>query len=485
MPSCLRTFARFALALALLPACGPAAAGKAAAKVAADAVVAEDLAQLDALAALVDAEVAGTADAGKDAEEVATDTQDVPVDVSEGTVSVHTAFSTLIPPPLSVDVTASVAGVEVTADCAWTASPPEVCALVSAHAVRKVGDGMCVVTCTLPGGKWGAKGLLAKKQSVLYQMGGTAIPDTMNLRITRFRVTDNEWDDVGTLPNSILAETTPPAWLGKPTVVGGNGAIYLVGGYQHFYVDAAGTEQVPDGVCVDKAGQPACQGSWWRYDLTTGIWTKMGTLQPNRGDDAVVRVGTKAYFVGGLPSPPWALVLDLPTETLTPMPTADPGLQEIPALVPWNGDVLMVFGKGITRLLKPDGTLLPIDTGLPVQTDPGAFLVPGAPVRLFVDASTPSPSIPCKPNATQSWAVGLWFWRLDPTGWTKVDGYCAHSGIRDLWTPDGDLAIPAGSFSGSHPFEPVRRLATPDGKWEELAPVTHWRTDFGAAVVQQ
>ncbi len=427
-------------------------------------------------------------DASDDGDLDGSDEVELAADVSQAALTLHTSHKTLIPPPMGVTLTATQDGADVTGQCAWAAAPPNVCILQVDGTLHKVADGTCAITCTLADGMSASMTLIAKKQAILYEMGGTAIPDTMNLRIARFRVADSEWDDVGQLPVPVVAGATPVFWKYKPTLVAGDGALYLVGGGQNVDVDGNGKSILPPEYCTAEQLQKtkSC-GRWAKYDLTTGAWKKMGDLVPNRLADSSVRVGNKVYLVGGtqLMVAPWVIVLDLPTETLTPLPTIDPGLQAIPALVPWPGGVLMIFGKGVTKLLKSDGTLVPIDIGLPASTVAGAFMVPGVPAQLFVDASTLSPSVPCKPTATQSWAVGLWFWRLDPTGWSKVDGYCAHSDIRDYWTPDGDLAIPAGTFSGSYPFEPVRRLATADGTWEELAPVTHWRTDFGAAVVEQ
>ena len=212
----------------------------------------------------------------------------------------------------------------------------------------------------------------------------------------------------------------------------------------------------------------------------------MGTLQPNRIEDSSVRIGNLAYLVGGTPSmvQPWVMVLDLKAETLSPLPTVDPNLGEIPAMVPWEGGVLMVFGKGITKLLKPDGTLVPIDVGMPADTGSGAFLLPSDPPALFVGGGKPSPGFACKPTPSL-YAAAVSFWRLAAGKWSMVDGYCLHAGVNTVVGSDAVYLAPDFPYGSTTPFEPVRRLAPPGDKWEELAPVTHWRSHFGAAVVEQ
>ncbi len=484
------TFARrtllpgFALALALLPACGQAVAGKAPAKATADVVAAEDLSQLDA-PAIADVEVAP-------------DTQALPVDVSEGTVSVHTAYSTLIPPPLAVDCTASVAGVEVTAECAWTASPPEVCALVSPHAVRKMGDGTCTITCALPSGASGSKSLVAKRQSVLYEFGGETVPYEMASKVVRFRVSDNAWDDdVALLPIPAMSLPKPGNVLAGPTAIDAGGSILLVGGFQVLPTGTMYQNACP-GVDQAKAvAQHGC-GQIWRFDLSTGTWTLVTALPANRYMSHVLQLGQTAYVMGGGATDasdtlmPYAFTLSLPDSILTELPenVMAPLKNQTPDLVPWKGGILAIAYKAATWWLKPDGALEAIDLGLSPNLS-NFFQVPGVPADLFASVAAGQQEVPCLASSTQSIAEGIQFWRLDAGKWTSAAGFCMHSGFRFVVGPDAVIAAPdmvvaeESASSPDLPFDNVHRLAAPATKWEELAPITHWRFEYGAVVVQQ
>ena len=487
MPSHLRTFAAIALALALLPACGQAVAGKAAAQVAADVVVVEDFALVDVPAA----------DAVKDAQEVAADAQALPVDVSEGTVTVHTSYSTLIPPPLAVDVTASVAGVEVTQDCAWTASPPEVCALVSAHAVRKVGDGTCAVTCTLAGGASGSTTLVATRQSVLYEFGGTTADYAMAPRVLRFRVNDNEWDDyVAPLPYPVLPGPPPANFLRGPTAIDADGSILLIGGVQKVSPEYSGSPPYPadycpgvDAVTADK--QWGC-GLIWRFELTTGAWSLVGKLAANRNRATALKLGSTAYLVGGQAGDPeglltpYAFKIGLPEGTFAALPAKPPVAVngDGPSLVPWKGGVVALYATA-TWWIRPDGELEQIDLGLPTGTEQTAFKVPGVDADIFVAAPVGPTAAPCASSDNQPALSSIAFWRLDAGKWTSTANLCVYSGLQHVVGPDAVYMAPDWAVDPTWPKASVRRLAAPGDKWEELAPVTHWRTDFAAVVVEQ
>ncbi len=408
----------------------------------------------------------------------AVETAALPADVSEGAIVVHASHATLIPPPLSVDVSATDGGVDVTKDCAWTAVPNDVCQLLGKYAVRKVGDGTCVVTCSLPNGKWGAKALVAKKQSVIYGFGGIVLAEYYYLarRVTRFRVADNDWDDnVTTLPFPDAGMAPANFWIGA-TAIDAGGSILLVGGEQKVWPDYGDTpypaDYCPgvDPVTADK--QNGC-GLIWRFDLASGEWSAVGKLAKNRYNALSVNLGDHAYIVGGI-SPldpggvpaPFALRVSLPDGKVTPLSAKPPASGTwLASLVPWKGGALGLQNgqPGTTFWIKPDDTFELVDLGVPKATV--YFSVPGVSADLYEQESGDPASVPCAVPRVPGDVGPVSFRRLEAGVWSKpLAGTCLHGAWEFVRGPDAEYILSAEGWGDGS----VRRLAPPGDTWQEL-----------------
>lgn len=436
-------------------------------------------------------------DATQDVEDVAEDglpTADAVPDVSMAAdvtaqdCQLVASHETLVPPPVTVEVKPVCTGKPPPGSCAWSAGPATVCELAGPGKVRKVGDGVCTVQCALPGLVLQPVTLVAKKQTVIYLVGGFAEDPSKNAGLVqRYRTADKQWDLAVTEMPELRHNPSVGHWAGKLFVLGGS--VYPEASYPYgkkcFEVIALGLYACP---------------AIWAFDLTTNAWSMVGEIDPIISEASTVQRGSYLYVVGGFmeTAPKQDSVIfrfDMATGKMDSLQVPDPpNYAGILSAVAWGKDGLIVFnGSDIYTWYPGDVKLNPVDLGYPCKSSPSTARVmnlPAAEPNLFVNNHDypPLPGGSC-PQLKKS---------LDPPYPLQFQRYLGGkwSEFKTLVLPNSYVYLHASTNHGLYVFPteevlpgttpaPVFRLASVDGAWEPLAPMPYWRSGFATIAVEQ
>jgi len=415
-------------------------------------------------------------------------------DCATPTLKLKASHKTLIPPPVPVNLSAAATAGDVSAGCSWSAGPPEVCELLPGGKLRKKGDGVCSAICTLADGRCGAIALVAKKQEVLYLVGGHA-PGYKDLsaQITRLRIADGEWDiNVATMPEK-RERPSVLAWKGKLLIAGG----FTHGAEEEKQFDPVNFPKCPEAIHKYGGFQGGCLAVR-QLDLADGAWSEFTQLPANRWKMGSFLVGERWYLTGGYVTKPVSalgtaasIYIELSSGAVVKVqetkgqgctsPLADRG-------VVWQGSIVSFNPKGTCHakldLAKP--TTLdwqPLDIGWPCPTGPAGtvFSVPGTVDNLFVLRSVDSgPGCPSPTTLTMS-----------PHRY--VQGKWSEFSQMSLYS---DEAVAVGAktayvvFQEEEPIDtvstvPVLALDSVNGPVKQMPLAPQWRYQYGTAVIVQ
>ena len=452
----------------------------------------------DALPPDTDAAAEMAADSAADAD---VETQPpVPLtDCATPTLKLKASHKTLIPPPVPVALSASATAGDVSAGCTWSAGPPQVCEVLPGGKLRKKGDGTCIAMCTLTDGRCGQVSLVAKKQDVIYVVGGKAPKDKAHgAQIVRLRTADGEWDDnVATLPERRR----------MPSVLARDGKLFVAGGYtsgskQEQQFDPDNFPKCPEAITFEGGEQGGCLAIR-QLDLGNGTWSDFGDLPTNGWEMGATLVGDRWYLTGGTLTP---AIYDTGSYARVYVDFGDGSINEIKTKlapgcssisvgsgVAWQGNLVSFDSTSVCQaVLDANQPQLlswkPVDIGWPCATGPArmVFSVPGPVPNLFVLPSIKQgPGCPPQTGAAgsdlsmapQRYLEGKW---SDFNAMSLIKPAVVAMGQKTVYLLYNEIA-----FNTLKAVLPVLALDSVDGPVKLLPPMPYWRFAFAAAVIEQ